>query len=142
MGKPDTGEQVALGLRVDQLADLIWHIIGIGAWRIVSLAAPGVVGLHGLAAYELQGLGAGLIAQGLTLEMNSDSKDLQITLFGNLKAFPGVGLGSGVVVAAAEVELPAGFFPAVEAGVGNELDPSVHRHGTELATNQADLVIR
>ena len=41
-----------------------------------------------------------------------------------------------------QVELPARFFPAVEAGVLEELDPFVHRHVAELAANQADLVIR
>ena len=118
------------------------HEIGIGARRLVALVAPGLVGRTGLAADELQRLGARLVAQRLALQMRGDGEDFQAVLLGQVDALLGIGLGAGVGVALAQVEFPAGFFPAVEAGVLHELHPFVHRHVAELAANQADLMIR
>src|SRR5262249_29106705 len=56
-------------------------------------------------------------------------------------ALAGVLLGAGVGVAAVQVELPARLLPAVEAGVGDELDPPLHRHVAELPAHQPDLVV-
>ena len=71
-----------------------------------------------------------------------DGEDFQAVLLGQVDAFLGVGLGAGVGVAAVEIEFPARLFPAVEAGLCDELEPFVHRHVAELAANQADLMIR
>ena len=90
---------------------------GIGARRLVALVAPGLVRRDRLAADELQRLGARLIAQGLALQVGGDGEDFQAVLLGQVDAFLGVGLGAGVGVALVEVEFPARFFPAVEAGV-------------------------
>ena len=43
---------------------------------------------------------------------------------------------------AVQVQLPTGFFPAVEAGLGNPVEPLILGHVAELAANQADLMIR
>ena len=56
-------------------------------------------------------------------------------------AFFGVLGGPSVGIAAAEVEFPTRFFPAVETRFGNELHPFVEGHTTELPTDQTDLVV-
>ncbi len=117
--------------------------VRIGARRLVALVAPGLVRGPRLAlAEELQRLGARLIAQHLALKMRGDGEDFQPVLLGEIDALLGVGRGAGVGVALAQVQLPARFFPAVEAGVRDELDPARLRHVAELAADQADLVVR
>ena len=111
-------------LLVDQPADFVGDVIGIGARRLVALVAPGLVGGHGFAADELQRLGAGLVAQGLALQVGGDGEDFQAVLLGQVDALLGVGLGAGVGGAAVEVEFPAGLLPAVEAGVLEKLAPT------------------
>ena len=127
---------------VDHPADFIGNEVGIGARRLVALVAPGLVRGHRLAADELQRLGARLVAQGLALQVGGDGEDFQAVLLGQLDPLLGVRLGPGVGAAAVQVELPARLFPAVEAGVLEELQPLVHRHVAELAADQADLVVR
>ncbi len=140
--QPDAADEALGGLLVDQLADLVGDVIGIGARRLVALVAPGLVCLDRLAADELQRLGARLVAEGLALQVRGDGEDFQAVLLGQVDALLGIRLGAGVGVAAGQVELPARFFPAVEAGVLDELDPLLHRHVAELAADQADLVVR
>jgi len=42
---------------------------------------------------------------------------------------------------AARVEFPRGFFPPVEPGVGDELEPLSFRHAAELPAHQANLMV-
>ncbi len=73
--------------------------------------------------------------------MGGDGEDFHPQLLGLVHPLLGVGGGAGVVSAAAEVELPAGLFPAVEAGFLHEFQPLVLRHAAELTADQADLVV-
>ena len=124
-----------------ELADFVGDEVRIGARRVVALVAPGLVGLDRLAADELKRLGARLIAQRLALQVGGDGEDFQAVLLRLVDALLGIGRGAGVGVAAAEVEFPAGFFPAVEAGFLHEFQPLVLRHVAELAADQADLMV-
>src|SRR5262249_22980476 len=105
------------------------------------LVAPGFVSGASLALDELQRLGAGFVAESLPLKVGGDGENLQPELFRQLHALPGVGFGAGVAGAAVQIEFPAGFFPAVEAGVLDEPEPLAHLHIAELAADQANLVV-
>ena len=74
--------------------------------------------------------------------MAGHGENLQTVLAGQFDALLGVGLGPGVAGAALQVQLPACFFPAIEAGFLQELDPAVHRHVAELAAHETDLMVR
>ena len=69
-------------------------------------------------------------------------KRSETVLLGEINALSGIGGGAGIGVALAQVQLPAGFLPAVEAGLLDEAQPLVHVHVAELAADQADLVVR
>src|SRR5262249_6147088 len=120
----------------------VGDVVRVGARRLVALVAPGLVRRYRLAADELQGLGAGLVAEGLPLQVGGDGEDLQAVPLGQVHALPGVGLGPLVGGATAQVQLPARLLPAVELGVLDELNPLVHRHVAELPATQPDLVVR
>src|SRR5262249_2435164 len=106
--------------------------------------APRLVGRLRLAlvAAEVERLGAGLVAEALALQVRRHREDLQAVPTGQLGAFLRIGRRPLVVVAAAQVELPAGLLPAVEAGLGDEREPVLLGDAAELAAHQADLMIR
>src|SRR5579875_859245 len=138
----NNGQQIARGRLVDQLADLLRDVIRIGARRVVALGAPGLVRLDRLALDKLQRLGAGFIAQRLALQMTGHGENFQTMFARQLDALFGIRLGPSIGGAAIEVQLPTRFFPAVEAGFLQELQPLLHRHIAELAAHQADLMVR
>src|SRR5256885_3732010 len=61
------------------------------------------------------------------------------TLFrsGQINPLLRIGLRVLVAAAAAQIEFPARFLPAVEAGVLDELHPLRHRHVAELADRKS-----
>src|SRR5262245_5132683 len=143
-GEPNAGHEVLLALLVDQLADVLRDVHRVGARRLVARVAPGLVRLAGLGvwALEVERLGRRLVAEALALEVRGDRKDLQPVPLGQIDALLGVGGGPGVRVALAQVELPAGLLPAVEAGVLDELQPLAFGDIPELSADEADLVVR
>ncbi len=142
--KASAGVQIAQGVGMHQLADLVGDEVGVGTRRVVALVAPGLVGPArlGIAAQELEGLHARLIAQHLALKVSGDREDFQAVLLRQGHALLGVGGGAVFGVAAAEIQLPARLLPAVEASLRDELQPVCFRHIAELATHQTDLMIR
>jgi hypothetical protein len=67
VGQANGADEVGLCLVVDQFPDLIGHEVGVGSRRLVASLTPGDVGLHRLAADELQRLRRWLVAQSLPL---------------------------------------------------------------------------
>src|SRR5262249_849767 len=121
----------------------VGYEVRIGPGRLVALVAPGLVRRPGLTLLiEVQRAGAGFVAKNLALQVRGNGKDFQTVLLGEAEAFFRIPFRTGVAVALAEVQLPARLLPAVEAGVGEELDPLLHVHVAELAADQADLVVR
>ncbi len=74
--------------------------------------------------------------------MRGHREDFQPVRFGKRHSFLSVGSGAGVGIALAQVEFPAGFFPAIEAGRLQKLDPLRKGHIAELPADQANLVER
>ena len=142
VGQAHRADQIFPGLLVDQLPHLVGHEIRVGARRLMALLAPRDVGLDRCAADELQRLRRGLVTQRLPLEVRGDGEDLEPALLGLRHPALGVGLGTAVGVALGEVELPGGLLPAVEARVGDEVEPGVLGDVAELAADKADLVVR
>lgn len=113
----------------------------IGARRLVAGGAPTGVGFDRLAPQELNGFGAWFVPQRLALQMAGQRKDFHAALLGLGHPFGGVGLGPGVVAAALQVEFPGGFFPAVESGLGDPVEPGVFRDVAKLAAHQSNLMV-
>src|SRR5437867_1821697 len=84
----------------------------------------------------------GLVPQHLALEMYGHGEDLEAAARGLLDALAGIGLRPGIVVGFGKIQLPAGLFPAVVAGLRNEVEPLVLGDVTELSSDEPDLVIR
>jgi hypothetical protein len=62
-------------------------------------------------------------------------------LLGKLDALASIRFGAGVGTAPTKIEFPTRLFPAIEAGILDEFEPSFHGHVAELATHQADLMV-
>src|SRR5207253_6690336 len=90
-------------LVLNHLADVVGDVIGIGAWRLVALVAPGLVSRDRLAADKLQRLGARLITQRLALQMPRNGENLQAMFPGQIDALPGVCLRPGICPAATDI---------------------------------------
>src|SRR5262249_49989629 len=77
-------------------------------------------------------------------QVDGHREDFQAVLLRQVHALPGHGFGAGVSGALIQVEvrLPAGLFPAIEAGLLDELHPLVEVDVAELPADQADLMIR
>ena len=142
VGQANGADEVGLGLGVDQFPDLIGHEVGVGSRRLVAGLSPGDVGLHRLAADELQRLRRRLVAQSLPLKVRGDGEDFEAAALGLRDPRRGVGLGARVGVALGEVEFPGGLLPAVEAARRQEVEPVVFRDVAELSANKSDLVMR
>ena len=140
--QPHGGDQRVGRLLAGDLGHVVRHVKRIGPRRIVAGGAPLGIGFDRFAAQKLQRLGGGLVAQGLALQMGGQREDFQAALLGLVDALLGIGLGAGVVGAAFEIQLPGGFLPAVEAGLGDPVEPLVLGHVAELAAHQADLMMR
>ena len=141
VGQADGADKVGAGLVVDHLPDVIGHEVGVGPRRLVAGLSPGDVGLHRLAADELQRLRRWLVAERLPLQVRGDGEDFEATAFRLRDPRLGVGLGARVGVALGEVELPGGLFPAVEAARRQEVEPIVFGNVAELPANEPDLVM-
>ena len=88
---------------MNHAADFVGDEIGIGARRLVAFVAPGLVGGYCLAADELQRLGAGLVAQGLALQMGGDRENLQAVFLGQLDSFLGISFSPRIRRAAVHI---------------------------------------
>ena len=143
MSQPHGRDEIAPGFLMNQLADLVRNVVRVRTGGRASLVAPFFVGSAGLPlADELQCLGAGLIAEGLPLQVNRDGEDFQSMFLCQFGALVGIGFRSGVGVAPAQIKFPRGLLPAVEPGLFHEVQPAVHRHIAELPANQTNLVVR
>ncbi len=140
--EPHRGHERLRRLAPRDLGHVVGHEIRIDARRLVARGSPARIGLDRLAAEELKRLGARFVAQGLALQVSGDREDFEPARLGLGHALAGVGFGAGVVGAASEVELPARFFPAIEPGGGNPIEPFIFRHVAKLAANESDLMIR
>ena len=140
-GKAGTGQERLERLAVNQAADLFGYVKGVGSRRFVGLT-PFLVGLDRLAADELQRLSGGLVSKRLALQMPGDGEDLKspcLRFFNSLRGVSGRSLVIGTPI---ELQLPAGFLPAVEAGSRYKIDPFIVINISELPAHQANLVVR
>src|SRR5438105_2110847 len=75
MGIANGVDQVARGFFMDHSANFFGNEVGVGAGWLVALVAPGFIGGHGFTADKLERLGAGLIAERLTLQVRRDREN-------------------------------------------------------------------
>src|SRR5262245_37827294 len=139
----DAREQVLLRLVMYELADVVGHVHRVGPRRLVAPVAPRLVGFSRLRvrSLEVEALGRRLVAEALALKVRGDREDLEPVFLGQINAPFGVSGRALVGIALAQVEFPGCLFPAVEAGVLEELDPLAEIHVAELSANEADLVV-
>jgi hypothetical protein len=126
---------------VDQPPHLGGHVIRIGPRRLVAAAPPGRVGLDGLAPHEYERLGRRLVPEGLPEQMRGDAEDYEAAVTGQRNPLRGGGLHAGGGVAIGEVELPGRLLPAVEAGIGDEIEPFRFGDVAKLSANEADQMV-
>ncbi len=129
-------------LATGNLGDVVWHEERIGPRRLIAGGSPARVGLDRFAPEKLDRLGARLIPQCLALQVGGNRQNLQPAGLGFGNALCGVDFGPGIVAAAGQIEFPSGFFPAVEAGLGDPIEPGVLRHVAELSADEPDLMVR
>src|SRR5262249_54099986 len=82
-----------------------------------------------------------LVAEYLPLKVRRDREDFEAVGLRHVHALLRVRGRAGVGVALPQVEFPRGFFPAIKARVGDELDPLGFGDVPELPANQPDLVV-